>query len=67
MTIITAGPRTFPCCTSSAHVPYRFSIAWPRVQPDGRGPPHPKGLDFYDRIVNELLRLGIEPWFCLHH
>jgi beta-glucosidase len=46
---------------------YRFSIAWPRVQPDGRGPPNPKGLDFYDRLVDELLRLGIEPWVCLHH
>jgi beta-glucosidase len=46
---------------------YRFSIAWPRVQPEGHGPPNPKGLDFYDRLVDELLRLGIEPWVCLHH
>src|SRR4051794_18218732 len=33
---------------------YRFSVAWPRVFPDGTGPPNPKGLDFYDRLVDEL-------------
>src|SRR5688572_14491734 len=31
---------------------YRFSVAWPRIQPDGRGPANPKGLDFYDRLVD---------------
>ena len=34
---------------------YRFSIAWPRVFPDGTGAPNPKGLDFYDRLLDELL------------
>ena len=34
---------------------YRFSIAWPRVFPDGTGTANPKGLDFYDRLVDELL------------
>ena len=34
---------------------YRFSIAWPRVFPEGTGKPNPKGLDFYDRLVDELL------------
>src|SRR5579872_5045182 len=34
---------------------YRFSIAWPRVFPDGTGTPNPKGLDFYHRLVDELL------------
>src|SRR5215216_7384977 len=37
---------------------YRFSIAWPRVFPDGNGAPNPKGLDFYDRLVDELLMNG---------
>src|SRR3978361_69587 len=40
---------------------YRFSIAWPRVVPSGTGTPNPKGLDFYDRLVDELLKNGIEP------
>ena len=40
---------------------YRFSIAWPRVCPEGTGKPNPKGLDFYDRLVDELLKHGIEP------
>ena len=40
---------------------YRFSIAWPRVFPNGDGPANPKGLDFYNRLVDELLANGIEP------
>jgi beta-glucosidase len=46
---------------------YRFSIAWPRVFPEGDGPPHPKGLDFYDRLLDELLTSGIEPYATLYH
>ena len=46
---------------------YRFSVAWPRVFPDGDGKPNPKGLDFYNRLVDELLRNGIEPWMTLYH
>ena len=38
---------------------YRFSIAWPRVQPDGKGAINQKGLDFYSRLVDELLAAGI--------
>ncbi|MEV8512406.1 GH1 family beta-glucosidase [Dactylosporangium sp. NPDC051484] len=46
---------------------YRFSVAWPRVQPGGRGPMNGKGLDFYRRLVDELLERGITPWVTLYH
>jgi beta-glucosidase len=46
---------------------YRFSIAWPRVFPDGNGAPNPRGLDFYNRLVDELLANGIEPYATLYH
>jgi beta-glucosidase len=46
---------------------YRFSIAWPRVFPEGTGTPNPKGLDFYHRLVEELLANGIEPFATLYH
>jgi beta-glucosidase len=46
---------------------YRFSIAWPRVFPEGTGKPNPKGLDFYNRLVDELLANGIEPYATLYH
>jgi len=46
---------------------YRFSIAWPRVQPAGHGAVKRRGLDFYQRLVDELLAAGIEPWPTLYH
>jgi beta-glucosidase len=46
---------------------YRFSIAWPRVFPDGAGAPNPKGLDFYSRLVDELLANDIQPFATLYH
>src|SRR5437660_8785519 len=46
---------------------YRFSIAWPRVFPEGAGKPNPKGLDFYNRLLDELLANGIEPYATLYH
>jgi beta-glucosidase len=46
---------------------YRFSVSWSRVQPAGAGPANPAGLDFYRRLVDELLEHGIEPWLTLYH
>ncbi|HEY0161931.1 MAG TPA: GH1 family beta-glucosidase [Edaphobacter sp.] len=46
---------------------YRFSIAWPRIFPQGTGTPNPKGLDFYSRLVDELLSNGIQPYCTLFH
>ncbi|GAA1968995.1 GH1 family beta-glucosidase [Catenulispora subtropica] len=46
---------------------YRFSVAWPRVQPTGSGPANERGLAFYDRLVDELLGAGIDPWLTLYH
>jgi beta-glucosidase len=46
---------------------YRFSVAWPRVQPSGSGKVNPAGIDFYDRLVDELLANQVEPWACLYH
>jgi beta-glucosidase len=46
---------------------YRFSVAWPRVLPTGRGAVNEAGLDFYDRLVDALLAAGIEPFLTLNH
>lgn len=46
---------------------YRFSVAWPRVLPRGRGAVNDKGLDFYDRVIDAVLDAGIQPWLCLYH
>lgn len=46
---------------------YRFSIAWTRILPDGRGEINQKGLDFYSDLINELLKYGIEPIVTLYH
>jgi len=46
---------------------YRFSISWPRVLPDGTGKVNDKGLGFYDRLVDELQKAGIEPFITLFH
>jgi beta-glucosidase len=46
---------------------YRFSVAWPRVQPAGSGGANVQGLDFYDRLVEGLLERGIDPWLTLYH
>jgi len=46
---------------------YRFSIAWPRIQPTGDGPANPQGVAFYDRLVDGLLERGIDPLVTLFH
>jgi beta-glucosidase len=46
---------------------YRFSVSWPRVVPGGRGAPNERGLDFYRRLVDELVRNGIRPVLTLYH
>jgi beta-glucosidase len=46
---------------------YRFSIAWPRILPSGRGQINQAGLDFYDRLVDGLMAAGIAPYVTLYH
>ncbi len=46
---------------------YRLSIGWPRVLPEGRGKPNKNGLDYYDRLLDGLLRAGITPWVTVFH
>ena len=46
---------------------YRVSVSWPRIFPEGTGTPNPKGLDFYNRLVDELKAAGIEPFATLYH
>jgi beta-glucosidase len=46
---------------------YRFSIAWPRVYPQGAGRPNEEGLDFYRRLVDALHAAGVEPYVTLYH
>lgn len=46
---------------------YRFSTSWPRVLPEGKGEANRAGLDFYSRLVDEVLKAGIEPVVCLYH
>ena len=46
---------------------YRFSVAWPRILPEGRGKPNEAGLDHYRRLIDALRAAGIEPWPTLHH
>ena len=46
---------------------YRFSIAWSRILPDGRGPINMAGIHFYHQLIDALVRQNIEPWITLFH
>ena len=46
---------------------YRFSVSWSRIFPEGRGRVEPRGLAFYDRLVDGILARGMEPWLTLYH
>ncbi len=53
---------------SQLNIPnYRFSIAWSRILPDGTGDVNLAGVDFYNRVIDFCLELGIEPWVTLYH
>jgi beta-glucosidase len=46
---------------------YRFSVAWPRIFPTGKGKLNSAGIDFYQRLVDDIVANGIEPWLCFYH
>jgi beta-glucosidase len=46
---------------------YRFSTSWARLLPEGKGAPNPEGVDFYDRLIDTMLELGIKPAATLYH
>ncbi len=52
----------------SMNIPaFRFSIAWSRIFPEGRGKPNPAGIAYYNQLIDFCLELGIEPWITLYH
>ena len=46
---------------------YRFSVSWPRIMPNGTGKINQKGIDFYNNLINELIKNGIEPVMTMYH
>jgi len=63
----TRWPEDLDLIASLGVPAYRFSVAWPRVLPQGTGRVEPKGLDFYERLVDGMLERGIKPWATLYH
>ncbi len=57
----------FDLVTGAGFDAYRFSASWSRVIPDGTGQPNPAGLDYYDRLVDEICARGIQPFLTLYH
>ena len=66
-TTTTASPRTSRCMAGLGIKAYRFSIAWPRIQPTGIGAANQAGLDFYRRLAETCHEHGITPWATLYH
>jgi len=60
-------PKDLQIMTDLGLQAYRFSIAWPRIKPEGYGKTETRGLDFYDRLIDGLLERGIEPLPTLYH
>ena len=60
-------PEDLDLIASLGFKAYRFSIAWPRVVPAGRGKPNQAGLDFYERLVDGMLARGLDPYATLYH
>ncbi len=53
---------------SAMHIPnFRFSLSWSRIMPTGAGAINYKGIEFYNKVINFCLDLGIEPWITLYH
>ncbi|WP_391527426.1 family 1 glycosylhydrolase, partial [Pediococcus pentosaceus] len=46
---------------------YRFQISWSRINPTGDGDFNEEGIQYYDRLINDLLKRGIKPMICLYH
>jgi beta-glucosidase len=60
-------PSDFDLLKEAGFDAYRFSIAWPRIQPEGKGRALKEGLDFYDQLIDGLLARGIAPHLTLYH
>jgi len=60
-------PEDIELLSRGGFADYRFSVAWPRILPEGTGAVEQRGLDFYDRLVDGLAARAITPWLCLYH